>query len=80
MGTAIGIMFVAGTSIVRKWLVAPELRMAHCLMFLHQYELFSEGLKLRGRSCGRGSNKKENLTSLFNLVVLLLLTPNHQKG
>jgi hypothetical protein len=31
-GTAAGRMLVAGTLVVRKWLVAPELRMAHCLM------------------------------------------------
>jgi hypothetical protein len=27
-----GIMLVAGALVVRKWLSAPELRMAHCLM------------------------------------------------
>ena len=31
-GTAAGMMLVAGALVVRKWLVAPELRMAHCLM------------------------------------------------
>ena len=33
-GTSAGTMLVAGASVVRKWLVAvaPELRMAHCLM------------------------------------------------
>jgi hypothetical protein len=34
MGTAVGRMFVAGASIVRKWLVALESRIAHCLMVL----------------------------------------------
>ena len=31
-GTSAGTMLVAGASVVRKWLVAPELRMAHRLM------------------------------------------------
>ncbi len=34
MGTAVGSMFVAGALVVRKWLVAPESRMAHRLMVL----------------------------------------------
>jgi hypothetical protein len=31
-GTVAGRMLVAGTLVVRKWLVVPESRMAHCLM------------------------------------------------
>ncbi len=31
-GTSAGIMLVPGASVVRKWLVAPESRMAHRLM------------------------------------------------
>ena len=32
-GTSAGTMLVlVGASVVRKWLVAPESRMAHCLM------------------------------------------------
>ncbi len=31
-GTAAGRVLDAGTSVVRKWLVAPESRMAHCLI------------------------------------------------
>jgi len=31
-GTSVGTMLVAGASVVRKWLVAPESRMAHRLM------------------------------------------------
>ena len=34
MGTTVGSMFVAGASVIRKWLVAPESRMAHHLMVL----------------------------------------------
>ena len=33
-GTVAGEMLVAGASVVRKWLVAPESRIAHCLMVL----------------------------------------------
>ncbi len=32
IGVVVGVMFSAGASVVRKWLVAPELRMAHRLM------------------------------------------------
>ena len=32
MGTSAGTMLVAGASVVRKWLVAPESRIAHFLM------------------------------------------------
>ncbi len=31
-GTAAGTMFVAGALVVKKWLIAPESRMAHCFM------------------------------------------------
>ncbi len=31
-GTSAGTMLVASASVVRKWLVAPESKMAHCLM------------------------------------------------
>jgi hypothetical protein len=34
MSTAVGNMFVAGGLVMRKWLVAPESRMAHRLMVL----------------------------------------------
>jgi hypothetical protein len=34
MGLVEGTMLVAGTLIIRKWLVASESRMAHCLMML----------------------------------------------
>jgi hypothetical protein len=34
MSMAVCSMFVAGVLVMRKWLVAPESRMAHCLMVL----------------------------------------------
>jgi hypothetical protein len=34
MGLVVGTMLVAGASVGRKWLVAPESRMAHRLMVL----------------------------------------------
>ncbi len=33
-GTAASTMLVAGELVVKKWLVAPESRMAHCFMVL----------------------------------------------
>jgi hypothetical protein len=32
MGLVVGTMLVAGGSVIRKWLVAPESMMANCLM------------------------------------------------
>ncbi len=32
MGLVVGTILVAGTLFIRKWLVAPESRMDHCLM------------------------------------------------
>ena len=32
MGVVVGRILVVGTSVIRKWLVAPESRMAHLLM------------------------------------------------
>jgi hypothetical protein len=34
MGTVVGSMFVVSALVMRKWLVAPESRMAHRLMVL----------------------------------------------
>ena len=34
IGVVVGVMSDAGVSVVRKWLVVPELSMAHCLMVL----------------------------------------------
>jgi hypothetical protein len=38
-GTVAAQMFVAGALVVRKWLVAPESRIAHCLMVLALVEI-----------------------------------------
>ena len=38
-GTAAGRMLVAGALVVRKWLVAPESRMAHCLIVVASVEM-----------------------------------------
>jgi hypothetical protein len=38
-GTVAAQMFVAGASVVRKWLVVPESRIAHCLMVLALVEI-----------------------------------------
>ncbi len=34
MGVVVGRISVAGASVVKKWLVAPELKMAHLFMVL----------------------------------------------
>ncbi len=39
-GTVAAQMFVTGALVVRKWLVAPESRIAHCLMVLASVEIF----------------------------------------
>ncbi len=31
-GTTAGLMLMGGALVVRKWIAAPELRIAHCLM------------------------------------------------
>jgi hypothetical protein len=81
MGTAIGSMFMAGVLVVRQWLVAPELRMAHRLMVLALISIFLRRIEA-ARAWLWEEIKQEgvNLTSLINLVVLSLLAPNHQKG
>ena len=38
-GTVAGMMLVAGASVVRKWLVAPESRMAQFLMVAASVEI-----------------------------------------
>jgi hypothetical protein len=38
-GTVAGTMLVAGASVVRKWLVAPESRIAHCLMVVASVDI-----------------------------------------
>jgi hypothetical protein len=39
-GRAARTMFVAGASVVKKWLVAPESRMAHCFMVVASTLIF----------------------------------------
>jgi hypothetical protein len=41
-GSVAGTMLVAGASVVRKWLVAPELRIAHCLIVNYGWGLGDE--------------------------------------
>ena len=38
-GTVAGMMLVAGASVVRKWIVAPESRMAQLLMVAASVEI-----------------------------------------
>ncbi len=46
MGTTVGNMFMAGALVVRKWFVAPELRMAHRLMVLVSISIILRRIEL----------------------------------
>jgi hypothetical protein len=46
MGVVVGRILVAGASVVRKWLVAPESSMAHLLIVLASIDCFE-----KARSC-----------------------------
>jgi hypothetical protein len=81
MGTAVGNMFMASALVMRKWLVAPELRMAHHLMVLALISIVLRRIEAVKAKLWKGIKQEGvNLTSLFNLVVLSLLAPNCQKG
>jgi hypothetical protein len=45
MGMVVDRMLVAGMSVVRKWRVAPESRMAHCLMVLESMRIVLRRIK-----------------------------------
>jgi hypothetical protein len=80
MGMAVGKMLVAGAEVVRKWLVAPESRMAH-----HLIMSASVVIVLRSNEAARAylqegvKQGRLKLTSVFILLYLTLLAPNHQK-
>ncbi len=53
-GTVAGMMLVAGALVVRKWLVAPELRMAHCLMVAALVVIVLRRMEAARSCCGWG--------------------------
>jgi hypothetical protein len=79
MGMAVGSMLIAGAEVVRKQLVAPELRMAHRLIVLA-----SVVIVLRSNEAARAylregvKQGRVKLTSEFILLSLTWLAPNHQ--
>ncbi len=53
-GTVAVQMFVAGALVVRKWLVAPESRIAHRLMVLASVEIVLRSTAAAKHRCGWG--------------------------
>jgi hypothetical protein len=53
-GTAARTMFVAGALVVKKWLVAPESRMAHHFMVAALTLIVLRRMEAAGRSCRWG--------------------------
>ncbi len=78
MGTAVGSIFVAGALVMRKWLVVLELRMAHRLMVFESISIVLRRIEAATAQLWEGIEQEGvNLTSSFNLEVLLSLDPNH---
>ncbi len=69
-------MLVAGASVVRKWLVAPESRMAHRLMVAALSLIVLSRMKAVSAYLWVGVGQQIVLTEVINLS---LLTPAHQK-
>ena len=66
-GTSAGTMLVAGASVARKWLVAPELRMAHCLMVAASVVIVLRRTEVASAYLWVGVGQQVELTELFNL-------------
>jgi hypothetical protein len=58
IGLVVGTILVVGASVVRKWLVKPESRMAHCLMVLVLVLIVLIGQKLQRHSRWWGPNEE----------------------
>jgi hypothetical protein len=78
MGLVVGVMLVPGAVDVRKWLVAPELRMAQFLR-ASTSNFTVRSRAAAARAClGDGVGQQEDKLR-FNLVVSSLAAPNRQK-
>jgi len=64
--TSVGTMLVAGTSVVRKWLVAPELRMAHRLMVVASVVIVLRRMEAASAYLWVGVGQRVEFTELFN--------------
>jgi hypothetical protein len=75
-GTVAGTMLVAGASVVRKWLVAPESRIAHRLMVLASVAIVRRRTEAASAYLWVGVERRVELTGLINLS---LPAPTRQK-
>ncbi len=75
-GTAARKMLVAGALVVRKWLVAPESRMAHHLMVAASNVIVLRRMEAARAELWMGAGQQFLLTEVTNL---LLPTPAYQK-
>ena len=60
-------MLVAGTSVVKKWLVAPESRMAHCLIVVASVVIVLRRMEEASAYLWVGVGQRVELFELFNL-------------
>ena len=78
MGLVVGVMLVTGAIDVRKWLVAPESRMAQFLRAsMSTFTVQSRAAAVRAY-LGEGVGQREDKLS-FNLFVTSLAAPDRQK-
>jgi hypothetical protein len=66
-GTSAGMMLVVGASVVRKWLVAPESRMAHRLMVVALVVIFLRRTEATSTLLWVGAGQQVVLIELFYL-------------
>ena len=83
MGAVVCWTFEAGASVVRKWLVAPESRIAQRLMVSASGVIVLSSVAAAKAYLQVGIERGkvvEKITSSLNLRVLQLLAPDRQKG
>ncbi len=78
MGLVVGVMLVAGAVDVRKWLVAPESRMAQFLRASTSNSMVRSRAAAARAYLVEGVGQWEDKLR-FNLFVSLLAAPNRQK-
>ena len=66
-GTVAGMMLEAGALVVRKWLVAPELRMAQLLMVVASVDIVLRRMVAASAWFWVGIGQQVKLTEMFNL-------------
>jgi hypothetical protein len=68
-GTAARTMFVAGALVVKKWLVAPESRMAHCFMVAAPTFIILRRMEAARTQFWVGVGRRFVLTVMTNLLL-----------